>query len=449
MAAVGLMALTSTLVVGQAEAAPGDHVQVGRAELVPSIDIGTEYRTNLYFVEDQDLAISGAALLVNPEIRVGMQTNEINLDLGARYGIKKYYFTNKDQNPVYQRSNLDRYNDISSNLNLGILPNAIVGVKLGEDFTVDNRATEAEWAEGSLITRLKSDTTGAIAVQPGSSFFVDLGGHFLYDSYGGNPGASFGNSSRLNRRTAYGPQATLNWHFFPRTALLVDFGMDWFRWEENALNAVGGQGVEDVGDRLGIPDGREWRATAGVQGRVSHSFVVNVIGGYGQIDYDEQSVLDAAAELAANGARGADEINVSEGWATDLKGLSGLLITTKATWKPVAGQSMSLGYQKDFEDSWFTNYLAYHYGFARYNGLVASRWGVELEGGLRYETYVGELNRNDMFIRTQGGLAYNAAEWMDLSANVGWKRRVSADSPPVATIEFDDVAASFLVTLRY
>jgi len=449
MAAVGWMALTNLLVVGSAEAAPGDHVQVGRAELVPSIDLGTEYRSNLYLDEDSNNAVGGAALLVYPEIRLGMQTNELNVDLGARYGVKKYYFSTLDQNPGYDRSNLDRFNDINSHLDLGILPNAIVGVKLGEQFDVDNRPTESQWAEKAQITHLESDTSAALAIQPGNAFFVDLGGHFAFDSYRGNAGASFSGSPRLNTRTAYGPQATLNWRFFPRTAFLVDFGMDWFKWEENALNAVGGQGAEDLGDRIGLPDGREWRATAGVQGRISHSLVVNAVAGYGQIDYDEQSVLDRAAQLAAAGARGADEMNVGEGWATDLKGLPGLLVITKATWTPVTGQILSLGYQKDFQDSWFTNYVAYHYGFARYNGLVASRWGVSLEGGLRYESYVGELSRNDMFIRTQGGLAYNATEWMDLSANVGWKRRVSADVPPVATIEFDDVAASFLITLRY
>ena len=450
MAAVGWMALASATFVGTAEAAPGDHVQVGRAELVPSIDLGTEYRTNLYLEENPDEQVSGAALLVYPEIRVAMQTDELNVDLGARYGIKKYYFTTLDQNPGYSRSNLDRYNDIASHLDLGILPNAIVGVKLGEEFDVDNRPTESQWAEKAQITHLRTNTSGAVAIQPGNAFFIDLGGHFLYDVYQGNQDAAFSGSPRLNSRMAYGPEATLNWRFFPRTALLVDFGMDWFDWDENAVNAIGGQGVEsDIGDRLALPDGREWRATAGLQGRVSHSLVVNVLAGYGQIDYDEQSVLDRAAELAASGAQGADEISVGEGWATDLKGLNGLLVTTKATWTPVTGQSLSLGYQKDFQDSWFTNYVAYHYGFARYNGLVASRWGLSLEGGLRYETYVGELSRNDMFIRAKGGLAYNAAEWMDLSANVGWRRRVSADSPPVATIEFDDVAASFVVTMRY
>lgn len=450
MAGLGWIALTSTMFVGQADAAPGDHVQVGRAELVPSIDLGTEYRTNLYLAESPDDAIAGAAILVYPEIRVGMETNELNVDLGARYGVKKYYFTNRDQNAGYDRSNLDRYNDITSHLNLGILPNALVGVKLGQDFNVDNRPTESQWAEKAQITHLRSDTSGAIAIQPGDSFFVDLGGHFNFDSYRGNETAAFSGSPALNSRVAYGPQLSMNWRFFPRTALLLDFGMDWFDWEENALNAVGGQGVEnDIGDRLAVPDGREWRLSAGVQGRISHSLVVNVLGGYGQIDYDEQSVLDRAAELSAAGALGADEINVGEGWAADLKGAAGVIVLTRATWTPVTGQSLTLGYQKDHEDSWFTNYIAYHYGFARYNGLVASRWGVSVEGGLRYETYVGELSRNDMFIRTSGGLAYNAAEWMDLSANVGWKRRVSADSPPVATIEFDDVAASFMVTLRY
>lgn len=454
MTAVGWMAggalsCIALLLATPAYAAPGDHVQVGRATLTPSIDIGTEFNSNLYLDEDADEAIAGAALLVQPQIDVQMATNEVILDLGARYGIRKYYWTAADKNPDYDRSNLDRYNDVASHLKLHALPNSIVGFKLGQDFNIDNRATESKWASKAIITHVTSDSRAALAIQPGEAFSVTAGGHFLYDFYTGNTGSNFNNSARLNSRTAYGPEANVHWRFFPRTAFLVDFGMDWFDWSENAVNAVGGQGAEDLGDRLGMPDGRSWRLSAGLQGRVSHTLVLNATAGYGQVNYDEQSVLDRAAVLAAQGARGAEEMNVGEGWATDLKGLDGLLVTTRATWTPVTGQSLSLGYQKDFQDSWFTNYVAYHYGFARYNGLVASRFGVSLEGGLRYEQYVGELTRNDMFIRVRGGLAYNAADWMDLSLNTAWRRRVSADAPPVPSIEFDDVAASFMVTLKY
>ncbi|MCP4807461.1 MAG: outer membrane beta-barrel protein [Proteobacteria bacterium] len=445
----GSLSVIAVLLAAPAYAAPGDHVQVGRATLSPSIDLGTEFRSNLYLDEDSDEAISGAALIVQPEIAVVMKTNEVILDLGARYGIKKYYWTAADGNPDYDRSNLDRYNDIASHLDVHALPNSIVGFKLGTVFDVDNRPTESKWADKAIISHVTSDSRAALAVQPGNAFSFTAGGHFLYDFYSGNPDASFNSSARLNSRTAYGPEAQVNWRFFPRTALLLDFNMDWFDWSENAVNAVGGQGAEDLGDRLGLPDGREWRLSAGLQGRVSHTLVINAMAGYGQVDYDEQSVLDRAAALAAQGARGAEEINVGEGWATDLKGLDGLLITTRATWTPLTGQSLSLGYQKDFQDSWFTNYVAYHYGFLRYNGLMASRFGLTLEGGLRYEQYVGELTRNDMFIRTRGGVAYNAADWMDLSLNAAWRRRVSADVNPVPSIEFDDVAASFLVTLKY
>ena len=454
MKAVGSVAGASLcavafLLAAPAHAVPGDHVQLGRATLTPSLDLGTEFRSNLYLDESSDDAVAGASLLVQPQIGVSMETNEVLLDLGARYGIKKFYWTSADGNAEYDRSNLDRFNDINSHFDLHALPNSIVGFKIGTAFDVDNRPTESKWAEKAIITHVTSDSRAALMVQPGNAFSIGAGGHFLYDTYSGNQSAAFNSSARLNSRVAYGPEANLNWRFFPRTALLVDFSMDWFDWSENAVNAVGGQGAEDLGDRLGIPDGREWRASAGLQGRVSHTLVVNAMAGYGQVDYDDQSVLDRAAQLAAAGAVGAEEIAVSEGWGTDLKGLDGLLVTTRATWTPVTGQSLSLGYQKDFQDSWFTNYVAYHYGFLRYNGLAASRFGLSLEGGLRYEQYVGELTRNDMFIRARGGVAYNAADWMDLSLNAAWRRRVSADVNPIPSIEFDDVAASFLVTLKY
>jgi hypothetical protein len=438
MAAAGnaRTALTAVLAlcalgVGDAHAAPGDHVQVGRAELIPTLELGTEWRSNLYLEDNADNTVSGAALLVYPGLSIGLDTNEAKFDLSATYGLKKYYITSKSGNPSYTPRNIDRYNDLDTGLSLHVLPKGIVGVKLGEDFSIDNRETEALWADNTaLITHIRSHTTGGLAVHPGSAFEVDLGGHVTFDGYTGNPDATTaGSNGRLNNRLAYGPDIGVDWSFFPRTALLVDFSMNWFTWDSNTINAVGGLGVlEDPGDVIIVPNGRDWRVTGGVQGRISHTVVVNALVGYGQVSYTE----------------------ASGGSADDtLKGTAGLLGVAKATWTPVNGQSISLGYQKDFQDSWFTNNVGYHYGFGRYTGLLASRWGLMAEGGVRYESYRGQVTRNDMVIRANGSLTYNAAEWMDLGLSGGWNRRVSADNPPVPTIEYDDYPISFTVTLTY
>ena len=439
MAAAGtartaLMAVLAlgALGVGEVHAAPGDHVQVGRAELIPSLQLGTEWRSNLYLEDNPNNTVSGAALLVYPGLQIDLDTNEVKFDLGATYGIRKFYWTSKSRNPNYSTRNIDRYNDLDTNLDLHILPKGVVGVKIGEDFSIDNRETEAVWADSTaLITHLRSHTTGGIAVHPGQAFEIDLGGHVTYDGYNGNPDASSTGAAngRLNNRLAYGPDLGVDWRFFPRTALLLDFQMNWFDWDSNTINAVGGLGVlEDPGDTIAVPDGREWRVTGGVQGRVSHTVVVNAVVGYGMITYDEAT---------------------ASGFTDPLKGTAGILGIAKATWTPVNGQSISLGYQKDFQDSWFTNNVGYHYGFARYSGLVASRWGLMAEGGLRYESYRGQVTRNDMVIRANGSLTYNAAEWLDLGLAGGWNRRISADNPPLPTIEYDDFPISFTATLTY
>lgn len=436
-----------------ASADPGDHVAVGNAMVVPGVDIGTEFRTNAYRTQTNEIAAS--ALLVQPRISVENHTSDFIFNMTGMLTIRHYYFSAKSDNPTYNRSNLNRYNDTDASALLHLMPSNLIGFKVSENFQNDNLNTESVWSDRAYISHLISDTGAAVTIQPGSALYVDIGGHFEANQYRGNPGASFTSQVRLNNRLSYGPELGAKWTFFPRTALAVDGSVDWFNWSENILNSVSASNrlvPEDqtIGDRLAVPDGREWRANAALIGRVNNRVVVNLSAGYGQINYDEQSVLDRAAELA--GAEGIGEIALDEGWGQDLKGIDGLLATAQLTVAPLPQHQLTLGYTKDFEDSWFTNYLAYHYVFGRYNALVASRWGLGLEGGYRFENYVGEVERGDHFVRGGANVAYNANEWLDISVNGGWKRRASWAGHPngaLPSIEYDDVQIGLIFALTY
>ncbi len=437
-----------------ASADPGDHVAVGTATVTPGVDMGTEFRSNVYRLHTNEVAAS--AFLFRPRIAVENRNSDFVFLMSGSLSMRHYYFSQKSDNPAYEKSNLNRYNDTDATASLHLLPTNLIGVKVTEDFQNDNLNTESVWSDKAYISHLISDTSVDLSIHPGAALFVDVGGHLEANQYRGNPGATFaGNQIRLNNRLAYGPQIYGKWTFFPRTALIIDGGMEWFNWSENILNSLNASNRlapedNEIGDRLAVPDGREWRASASLIGRINNRLVINVSAGYGQIDYDEQSVLDRAAQLA--GAEGIDEVDPSEGWGQDLKGLDGLLGTVQFTVAPLPQHNLTLGYSKDFEDSWFTNYLSYHYAFARYNALIASRWSVSLEGGYRFEDYVGEVERADHFVRTTGNLSYNANEWMNISFSGGWKRRASWAGHPsgaLPTIEYDDFPVSLVFEMTY
>ena len=447
------LALALLATPGIAHAEPGDHVAVGNATVIPGVDVGTEYRSNVYRLQNN--TIGAAAFLVTPHITVENNNSDFMFNLSAGLSARHYYYSGKSDNPFYNRANLNRYNDTDATANLYLMPGKLVGFKIREDFSNDNLNTESVWAERAYISHLVSDTSVAVTLAPGSALFADLGGHLEADVYRGNPGASFVNQVRLNSRTAYGPKMYAKWTFFPRTALEIDGSVDWFNWSNNLLNSVSAANRlvpedQDIGQRLAVPDGREARISAGLIGRVNNKVVVNLSAGYGAINFDDQSVLDAADALGA--AEGADEVDVSEGWGQDLAGVDGILGVAQVTVAPVQNHALSLGYKKDFEDSWFTNYLAYHYVFGRYTGTVASRWTIGLEGGYRFENYVGEVERADHYVRTGGTVSYNATEWLDITGGFGWKRRASwANHPngPLPSIEYDDFPVSLVFQLTY
>ncbi|MED5374484.1 MAG: hypothetical protein VX899_25940 [Myxococcota bacterium] len=441
---------------GAAYAEPGDHIKVGQAEVVPSLKLGYEWRSNLYLEEHalfpaagQQGTVRGAALVVRPGLTIALHTHEVAFDAGANYNLRKFITSSKSQNTAYNVSNLDQFNNVDLFAKLHILPNGVVGLKLDQSFAISNRPIESQFADNALITRTRNDTGAYFVVSPGNALNFDLGGFLVYDQYDGNDDSStVVLGSRLNNKLGYGAVFRTNWEFFPRTALVVDARVERFDWDRNVVTTAGGdQASENLGNALPMPDGWGWHAEMGLKGRVTNKLVVNALVGYGQTTYDEQSVLDYVS--GNNSSLWEGEIDTTGAWTQDLRGLTGLTAETSLTWTPVTGQSFSAGYKRSYQDSWFTNWVSYNSGFARYNGALARRWDLSVEGNYRLEAYEGEVTRNDHVITTRAGLSYDATDWLALQGGTAWRRRVSADTPPLASIEYDDVAINVGMKLTY
>jgi hypothetical protein len=442
---VGLLGLGTglSLAPNPAQAAAGDHIRLGEAEVIPTLFLGMEWQSNPYYAEEVELIPTdgedeyGALALVTwPEVTVKLDGPDLALDLSAAWKPRIYL--------TESRRNLTRLGEGAFALNLDILPRSTIGFKLGEDFRVSTRAMDAEYATEAFARRLTSITSAMVSVRPGAALSIDLGGHFGFDDYDVPPQANVEQNANYNSKISGGPSLDVQWAFFPKTAIVVQGGANFFNWANNFVNAEGGNFSTDYyGDRLAIPDGWGWRAQAGLIGRFTERIVVNALVGYGQLKYNEDSVTEAAGghPEAANPA--------AVGFDQDLGGIEGLLLTAEVSATPLLGHKLTAGYRKSFEDSWFTNYVHYHYVFGRYEAVLGSRLGATIEAGYRREQYRGEVDRNDDFVRAGADLSYNASEWLDVDIGTQWVRRASADANAQAEIEYDNLVFSIGITGVY
>ncbi len=410
-------------------AAAGDHIRVGEAEVVPSMFLGLEWQSNPYwnqyvgFVDDDD-GYGGLALAPWPEVNVNLDGPDLGLDFSLKWMPRIYLASD--------RRNLTRLDEGKFSLDLDLLPRGMVGFNLVEDFQLAHHALDFSQGPTSDLRKLTTSTIPMVSIRPGAALDIDIGGHITWDDYN-FPEEAGEVDGNYNSRLAGGPVLNAQWAFFPKTAFTVMAAADFFNWRNNTVDARGGNFSTDViGDVLYLPDGWTWRATGGLVGRFTERIVVNVLAGYGQMKYNEDSV--SGGNVAAFG------------YDADLLGIDGLLLTAEVVATPLLGHTITAGYRKDFEDAYFTNFVRYHYFFGRYEAVLGSRLGTKLEAGFRREHYEGQITRDDSVIRTAFGLTYEASDWLNVDVDAKWMRRATADAPET---EYDNMVLAVGITGVY
>jgi len=422
---VGLTLLGAGLASPAAVADPGDHIGNDQVELIPSLTLTTQQRSNVFLQEGlvgggEDVT-AGTNLRIQPHLSFKAESADVLFNSSVGYTARKYF-----QADI---TNLDRYRDFDIRGSTYLLRQSVVGLKLHDRFTINGFESEADKADDPYIQVLSNDLGGRLAIRPGTSLEIDAGGNLFIDSYSGpDTGDTSFVRTGQNDRLAYGPAIDLKWRFLPKTAIVANWEMEWFTWENNVVAPTGSTSE----GTLGIPNGRIMRGETGIRGRFTEKLVLGLTAGYGTAIYDETSV---------DGADGED-------FAADLKGLQGLLVGTDISYSLTESQNFSLGYRKDFQDVFFTNYVAYNRFSAAYSGTFADRYKLDLSGNYRFENYDGEVDRSDHRIITSAGFTYVATKYLDVSLGGGWRRRASADQLN-PDIEFDDFNASLALRLTY
>ncbi len=423
-------------------AQPGDHIRVGDAQITPTFTVGGEYHTNIYLAEIDPTSAFG--IKINPDIAIGLDGANVKMKLGAGLTSQVYFGF----------PNLNRWADPDISFDLDLFPKALIGLKLGESFGIQTRVSDSDTTEDAYIKRTFNDIEGMVSVHPGAALNIDLGGGWTYWNINPVGGDSLDEEiisySYLNERHAYGPRLEAKWAFFPRTAIIVDGTFEVFDWIHNLTEvslAAGGDSSEadtnEYGCYTAIPDGYDWKFNAGLAGKVTDKVTMNMILGYGQAVYNENSVGEYLSSKNVNLDETCSTENETDASATgfdqDLTSFSqGLLANINMRMAPTDRQVITIAYKKDFKDSYFSNYVAYNYFYGSFQQKIGNKLAFTAEGGFRLENIVGEVNRKDDVIRLMGKGTYDVAPWMSTTLWVSWDERASADRNH-PEIEYDDI----------
>ncbi len=448
LAATPIMLLGSLALSPAAMAEPGEHIGSEDAQLIPAIELGAQHRTNVYQQEGEaggGAPVSdGTNLFLTPSLGIRAQNSDLRFKLDFAYTARKYL-----QSDV---TNLDRFNIIDAGAGLQLLPGGKIGLRFGDQFSITGYEAEddAGVTKSAYQQHLLNDLNGFLLIRPGGPLEVDAGGSFRVDNWNvpeetkaaANPddlGLDLLSSQpgpALNSRMSYGPVLNAKWRFFPKTAVVGDFVYQWFDWKDNIVDTTGdGISPEDLGDFLGIPDGKLWRARAGLRGRITSHLVLGAVVGYGQAIYDATSVTDQAATL---GLTGSSELDAGAGFDSSLKAFpAGLLGQLDVDYELNDDHTISLGYRRDFQDVYFTNYVDYDRVSAGYQGRFIDRLGVDVNFAYRNERYQGEVVRKDHFLKSSLTGTWFFEDYLSASLGASWARRASADGLN-PEIEYDD-----------
>lgn len=424
--------LAASLVSGAAAADPGDHIHLGAAEITPAVQVATEISTNAYLENgaegnEPDL---GVALRLHPNLGASLSNDDLDFQLDAGWSPRIYVTTGM--------KNLNRYSDFNLLVGLDSGKNALVGFKGTEDLRNRARATDvgdsdnpdAATPPDSTIHRLYNKSLAQLSIHPGGALSVDVGGHFIYDRYTFPESAIVGDEPGSNYKYGYGPNLDVLWNFFPKTAVVMDGYLDVYNWTPNTR-------VGNDGSVNGLPDGNQWRLTAGLKGRITDTVLVSLMAGYGQLS---PSVTSVTSESSAVDVTAIEE---------SLKGFpDGLIGIAEVSYQPSPNHKFTLGARREFSDVYFTNYVEYGSFTGRYEGRYFDRLKTLGEVAFRLENYVGEVTRNDNYARVRLDLAYELTPYLDLGAGAIYSNRTNVDGSAPG-VDYTDVSVLLGVTFLY
>jgi hypothetical protein len=443
-----------------AVAGPGSHVRVGPSEWTPGLTSGVEYHSNLFLADGQtNEEEPGVAFRTAPSVTIGLDGRTVALRFEGAWYLRKYLDITPDNG--LEATNLDRYRDGEARLELLAFRQHRVGLRVDDRFQISSAPGQLESAEAGSnanIGLMANDLRAGVSLRPGSALEVAALFALGTNRYDVPEGLTSNGQATLNDRVTYGPQGDVTWKFLPRTAFALRGGAGWLDWDQNMVRTLGASaGASSFGTYLAKPDAFKWWTSGGLRGNITERVAITTEIGYGQMDYDAQSVLDAAQVIGADAV--AEAQSASAAYATDLDSVwDGVTADLKVAYAMGAieddrGQTVSVGYRKDFRDAFFSNYVISHALSTRWDGEFGRVLGAHAAFDVRTDGYVGEITRDDVLLSAEIGGTVTVAEWFSLQGGAGWRQRACGDPAceggKFYGIQYDDVYAQCSLAVSY
>lgn len=425
---LSLVSVFGLLFVHTADAATADYIGTEFFQVKPAIEIGTEYRSNLYLSTNAvwndaastplEKVIPGTAILVNPTLKMRSNTPFLNLEFGSGYGAKKYL--------ADDQQGLNSFSDLSVNLNGRLLPRSSVGVLFSDKFSSNNRPMSEDGGGGedaSLIRVYKNKSMTSVIL---GNDIIDMSLGTIYNYQRVDITAT---DSILNQGNTLGGALQLNWQFLPKTDLFLDGSYVNNNWTEATIDTSGGDPycIEDCGNA--VSDSTMWNAAIGMKGQITPKSLVRIMIGTGSATYTSEST--------------SIEINSSDDGVTWQEGLRAAV---GVKYYPTPYQTLTIDFTREFQDVYFTNYKILHQGSLKHSVEFNGRVGIETSVLYRNDDYDGVIDRTDHNFGTSLETILKLQSHLDLSAGVNW-RRLDSVKDVDAALDYDDVGVT--VNLRY
>jgi len=404
-----------------AVAAPGEHIIAGDAVITPKIDLGLEYRTNGYRREANAFATSN--IRVAPGFEVSAKGAQTELEASGTSELRYTLVSGADN-----RANLDRFSDFNVTSALRLLTEQAVQFQFTETAGLRNNIVAAGLVDNPFNTQFRNDLAFKVPIRVGPTLeFAPRGGwgfdEFRVPDYS-QPGTSSTYPRHLNSRNALTGGLDGKFTFLPRTAAIFEGDYTFNGWSHNIVSA---RDPNDSGSAITVPNSSFVKLSAGLRGRFTKNMVLVLTGGWGMGNYSASGGVPAA--LADMDVRGFDRFR--------------MLLQAKQEF--AKDNVVTAGYRRDFDDSWFTNYVAYNYLYVRSENRIGEHVYTTAEAGVRFEKYAGEVARGDTVPRIKGDVAYTLQNWLSVSGGVWFDQRASDDY----MVEYTDVNIHMLMNVAY
>lgn len=408
-------ALSACVAVGASAQANG--IDLGEFRLHASLQLDTGYDTNVYYQDTDEDPTSSLRLNIAPGLSIETE-NPRNVDLeGALTTTWEQYLL--DSSAPTDQSGLD----VAAELGVRFNANGLVSVRPSDELRRTNDAAADEAGEPLRLTQNRAELE--IGFHPGGANRTDRLG-FSGALFARHQLWRYDFQSSSDRNSIGGGGRAL-YNFLPKTAVFLEAAIDRITHVE-AETIV----LQDSGTGIPNSDSTPYRVSTGLTGLLARQFGLLARIGYGDANYDEGPSTGA------------------------------LLAQVELSLYPNSMSEVFAGYQRDFNDAIYGNFLTYHRvyvggelsgrlltlgldGFLQFNDY-SDLGDAEVSTGLTAAELFGTSSREDTVVGATVGLDFHVTSFFDVGTRYEFESRdsnISYAFPGAASATTTNASASY------